>query len=123
MVAGTPPATIMAEDGLMAKAKPFPLTVDTRVDAPSKAMIDDIASGTDRRRRAVGPIGGYYATGGEPDLSVTPLLQEQGVPMDFRIAMGVRHSDQEWKRTLNRLIARQPGCDRQIARGLWRPAA
>jgi len=25
--------------------------------------------------------------------------------MDFRISMGVRHSDQNWKRTLNRLIA------------------
>ena len=25
--------------------------------------------------------------------------------MDFRIAMGVRKTDQDWKRTLNRLIA------------------
>ena len=25
--------------------------------------------------------------------------------MSFRIALGVRHSDQEWKRELNRLIA------------------
>ena len=33
--------------------------------------------------------------------------------MDFRIAMGVRHSDQDWKRKLNRLIAEnQPEIDR-----------
>jgi hypothetical protein len=33
-----------------------------------------------------------------------PLLKEHGAPMAFRITMGVRHSDQAWKRTLNRLI-------------------
>jgi hypothetical protein len=33
--------------------------------------------------------------------------------MDFRIAMGVRQSDQDWKRRLNRLIAEnQPEIDR-----------
>jgi hypothetical protein len=33
--------------------------------------------------------------------------------MDFRIAIGVRPSDQEWKRRLNRLIAEnQPDIDR-----------
>ena len=33
--------------------------------------------------------------------------------MDFRIAMGVRRSDQDWKRKLNRLIAEnQPEIDR-----------
>jgi mxaJ protein len=33
--------------------------------------------------------------------------------MDFRIAMGVRTSDQEWKRKLNRLITEsQPEIDR-----------
>ena len=32
IVAGTPPATVLAADGLMADATPYPLTVDTRVD-------------------------------------------------------------------------------------------
>ena len=36
--------------------------------------------------------------------------------MDFRIAMGVRHSDQEWKRKLNRLIAEnQEAIDKLLA--------
>jgi len=36
--------------------------------------------------------------------------------MDFRIAMGVRRSDQEWKRRLNRLIAEnQAEIDRILA--------
>jgi hypothetical protein len=41
-----------------------------------------------------------------------PLLKEQS-RMDFRIAMGVRHSDQDWKRKLNQLITEnQPEINR-----------
>ena len=104
VVAGTPPATIMAKDGLIGGAKPFPLVVDTRYDAPSKAMIDEIASGEIDAGVLWGPIGGYYAKHATIPLTVIPLTREQGAQMDFRISMGVRHSDQEWKRTLNRLI-------------------
>ena len=50
-----------------------------------------------------------------PHLAVVPLLKEQE-RMDFRIAMGVRRSDQDWKRQLNRLIAEnQPEIDRILA--------
>jgi quinoprotein dehydrogenase-associated probable ABC transporter substrate-binding protein len=109
IVAGTPPATIMAQDGLMAKAKPYPLTVDTRYDAPTKEMVDDLAA--DRIDAGVlwGPIGGYYAKHAGTPLTVVPLLNEHGIPMDFSISLGVRHSDQNWKRTLNRLIAENQG--------------
>jgi hypothetical protein len=37
---------------------------------------------------------------------VVPLVKETGGPrLTYRIAMGVRHTDQEWKRLLNRKIA------------------
>ena len=105
VIARTPPSTLMVRDGLMEHAKPYPLTVDTRVEAPGKSMIDDLLA--DRIDAAVlwGPIAGYYAKHAASPLSVAPLLAEQGEAMDFRISMGVRHSDQNWKRTLNRLIA------------------
>ena len=106
VIAGTPPATVMVERGLMAKAKPYPLTVDTRVDAPAKAMLDDVVSGEIDAGILWGPFAGYYAKHSGTPITVAPLLHEHAdVPMDFRIAMGVRHSDQEWKRKLNRLIA------------------
>jgi quinoprotein dehydrogenase-associated probable ABC transporter substrate-binding protein len=105
LIAGTPPATIMAENGLIGDARPFPLMVDTRYDAPSKAMIDEIVSGAIDAGVLWGPIGGYYARHASTPLTVIPLVHEHGAPMDFRISMGVRHSDQDWKRTLNRLIA------------------
>ncbi|HEX3990150.1 MAG TPA: substrate-binding domain-containing protein [Acetobacteraceae bacterium] len=103
IVAGTPPATILAEQGLMLLAKPYALTVDTRIDAPTQTMVDDIESGTIDIGVLWGPIAGYRAQNANPRLSVVPLLKEHE-RMDFRIALGVRHSDQEWKRKLNRLI-------------------
>jgi len=114
VIAGTPPATLLSADGLMADATPFPLTVDTRYDAPSKAMVDEIAAGKLDGGVLWGPIGGYYAKHAAKPLLVLPLLKEHGTKMDFSISMGVRHSDQNWKRTLNRLIAENQGAINKI---------
>jgi quinoprotein dehydrogenase-associated probable ABC transporter substrate-binding protein len=103
IVAGTPPATVMVEQGLMLQAKSYALTVDTRVESPPRNMINDIASGQIDVGVLWGPIAGYYAQRTTPRLVVVPLLKEPE-RMDFSIAMGVRHSDQDWKRKLNRLI-------------------
>jgi quinoprotein dehydrogenase-associated probable ABC transporter substrate-binding protein len=116
VVARTPPATLMVQAGLMDRAKPYPLTVDTRVDAPGKSMIDDLQAGTIDVAVLWGPIAGYFVKHAETPLSIAPLLAEKGAPMDFRIAMGVRHSDQNWKRTLDKLIHDNQGeIDRILA--------
>jgi quinoprotein dehydrogenase-associated probable ABC transporter substrate-binding protein len=115
IIAGTPPATILAQNGLMALAKPYPLTVDTRVDSPVHEMADDVAAGRIDAGVLWGPMAGYYGQRETPRLTVVPLLKEGG-HMDFRIAMGVRRSDQDWKRTLNRLISEdQPEIDQILA--------
>ena len=112
VVAGTPPATILALDGLMEGAKPYPLTVDTRSTSSPQVMTDDVAAGRIDAGVLWGPMAGYYALRTTPHLTVVPLLKDGG-HMDFRIAMGVRRSDQDWKRKLNKLIAdNQPEIDR-----------
>jgi quinoprotein dehydrogenase-associated probable ABC transporter substrate-binding protein len=112
IVAGTPPATILAADGLMTAAKPYPLTVDTRSTSSPRMMTDDIAAGRIDAGVLWGPMAGYYAQHTTPHLTVVPLLKDGG-HMDFRIAMGVRRTDQDWKRRLNRLIAQnQPEIDK-----------
>ncbi|MBO0903714.1 substrate-binding domain-containing protein [Jiella sonneratiae] len=106
IVAGTPPATYLARAGLMAKAKPYPLVIDTRIDNSAKAMMTDLEKGDIDAAVLWGPMAGYYAKGASEPLSVVPLTHEgKGPAMAFRITMGVRPSDQEWKRTLNRTIA------------------
>ena len=105
VVARTPPSTNMAMNGLLARAKSYPLFVDTRADSSAQAMMDDLARGEIDCGILWGPLAGYYARRADPPLVVVPLLKEKtGPQMTFRIGMGVRPSDQEWKRTLSRLI-------------------
>jgi quinoprotein dehydrogenase-associated probable ABC transporter substrate-binding protein len=105
VVAGTPPATNMAANGLMTNAKPYPLMIDTRVDSSATAMIKDLTSGEIDAAVLWGPMAGYYARQANPPLHVTPLVKETTGPrLVYRIGIGVRPADQNWKRLLNRLI-------------------
>jgi quinoprotein dehydrogenase-associated probable ABC transporter substrate-binding protein len=105
IVAGTPPATNMAANGLMANAKPYPLMIDTRFDSSAEAMINDLTSGEIDAGILWGPMAGFYAKKTSPPLHVTPLVKETTGPrLVYRIGMGVRPADQNWKRLLNRLI-------------------
>ena len=111
IVAGTPPANYMSVNGLMASAKPYPLVIDTRVDSSAAAMIHDLADGKIDAAVLWGPMAGYYAKQMTPPATVVPLVKERGPgpPMAFWIGMGVRYTDQEWKRQLNRMIQQNRG--------------
>ena len=105
VVAGTPPGNNLVANGLMAHAKPYPLVIDTRVDSSASAMMHDLATGEIDAGILWGPMAGYYARRTNPTMSLVPLVKEAtGPPLLYRIAMGVRYSDQEWKRQLNRTI-------------------
>jgi quinoprotein dehydrogenase-associated probable ABC transporter substrate-binding protein len=107
VVAGTPPASILAANGLMAGAKPYQLIVDRRYENPAEEMINDIEAGRIDAGLLWGPIGGYYAKQHGGKVKVVPLLKEKTGPrMSFRITMGVRPTEQEWKRQLNDFIAK-----------------
>ena len=92
-------------NGLMAKAKPYPLVIDTRIDSSAAAMMKDLADGEIDAGILFGPMAGYYAKQASAPTTVVPLTKEKGGPrLDFRTGMGVRFADQDWKRILNRLI-------------------
>ena len=106
VVAGTPPASYLVADGLIQNSKPYPLVVDTRYDSSARAMVNDINSDAIDAGLLWGPLAGYYASHAAPPMKMTLLLREKGGPhLDYRITMGVRPSDQNWKRQLNQLIA------------------
>jgi quinoprotein dehydrogenase-associated probable ABC transporter substrate-binding protein len=110
LIAGTPPGNIMAAEGLMALAKPYPLTVDRRYESPAERMIEDIRSGEVAAGVLWGPIAGYFAAKGGERLVVKPLVKEANATrMAYRITMGVRQSDDQWKRELNAIIAKRQG--------------
>ena len=110
VVAGTPPADIMAREGLIGDARPYKLMVDTRTESPVAQMFADLAGGEIDAAVAWGPMAGWHAQRAEEPIAVTPLTHEEGGPrMVYRITMGVRPSDQEWKRELNRVIRESQG--------------
>jgi quinoprotein dehydrogenase-associated probable ABC transporter substrate-binding protein len=116
IVAGTPPGNNMATNGLMANAKPYPLVVDTRVDSSAEAMMRDLEAGDIDVGVLWGPMAGYYARQARSPMTVVPLVKETTGPrLAYRIAMGVRFADQDWKRLLNRMITEnQPAINKLL---------
>lgn len=109
IIAGTPPANIMARVGLMQLAKPYSLVIDRRFESPAEEMIKDIRSGEIAAGVLWGPIAGYFAQHGGEKLTVEPLGDEGlgSSRLAFRITMGVRNGEDDWKRQLNGIIAKR----------------
>ncbi len=108
IISATPPSDLLIRHGLMAKAKPYALMVDTRFDSPTHEMIDDIESGAVDIGLLWGPIAGYYARSAKDPLVMVPVPNEEGAPrMDYHIAMGVRNNEPEWRRRVNAAIAKR----------------
>jgi quinoprotein dehydrogenase-associated probable ABC transporter substrate-binding protein/PQQ-dependent catabolism-associated CXXCW motif protein len=105
-VARTPPVTLLAQRGLLDQLTPYQLVVDTRYQSPGRQMVEDVASGAIDVGVLWGPIAGYWAKRQSVPLEVTPLVgEDKGVRLDFRISMGMRPNEPEWKRQINQLLA------------------
>jgi quinoprotein dehydrogenase-associated probable ABC transporter substrate-binding protein/PQQ-dependent catabolism-associated CXXCW motif protein len=114
VVAGTPPADLLARAGLFANVRPYQLMVDTRTDQPARDMVADLAAGRIDIALLWGPIAGYWAKRQPVPLALVPLESDprSRLRLDFLISMGIRHGDPEWKHTINAAIrALQPQID------------
>jgi quinoprotein dehydrogenase-associated probable ABC transporter substrate-binding protein len=110
IVAATPPSDLLVRRGLIGNAKPYALIVDTRYEAPARQMVEDIVAGEIDVGFLWGPIAGFYAKHEKLPLTFTALASEPNAPrMDYRIAMGVRANEPEWRRRVNAaILKRQP---------------
>ncbi len=105
VIAGTPPATVLALNALLGNVEPYPLVVDRRHESPAERMVKDLKSGKIDVALLWGPIGGHLAHRSGGDIAVVPLVNEtKGPRMAYRITFGVRRGEIEWKRKLNELI-------------------
>lgn len=110
IIAGSPPATHMARNGLIGNAKGYNLVVDRRYESPAPDMLDDLAAGEIDAAILWGPIGGPLVKEGYPGFKVIPLIHEELPPrLFYRITMGVRQGEKVWQRKLNSLIRRNQG--------------
>lgn len=104
VVAQTPPANLLAYYGL-SNIQPYQLNIDTRADQPARRAIEDVASGATEFTVIWGPIAAYYASLQDTPLTVVPLVNEPGpARLEFRITMGIRSDEPDWRHWLNGFI-------------------
>ena len=106
LIAGTPPTGLLLENGLMEQVASYHLVVDTRVDSPSEQIVKDLLAGKLDVAVLWGPLAGYLNTRHGSRLKVAPLVKDHSHRhrMIYRITMGVRPNEINWKRRLNRFI-------------------
>ena len=108
VVAGTPPVDHLLRLGMITDAKTYDLLVDRRYESPTEDALADLAAGTIDGALLWGPLGGYYAGKAAVPLQVIPLVGETERPaLAFRITMGIRGNEIQWKHTLNDVIRKR----------------
>ncbi len=122
IIAGTPPADHLARHGLIGDARPYPLMVDRRFESPAERMMSDLASGAIDAGILWGPMAGYFAEAADAEMVVTPLLREEAPPrLFYRVTLGIRPGEDEWKRQLNSLLRRNQAEIDEILTGFGVP--
>ncbi|MDZ5645918.1 substrate-binding domain-containing protein [Nitrospirillum sp. BR 11828] len=107
LVAATPPTDLLLRHNLMPRTTSYALTVDTRYESPSRAMLQDLVDRKIDVALLWGPIAGYYIKKEKLPLRAAFLDPEgEGNRLDFRITMGVRANEPEWRRTVDQALRR-----------------
>ena len=108
VIAGTPPATILAENNLLDHVHAYELSVNLQFFAPAQHLVQDLEQKKIDVGILWGPIAGYFAKHSDGKLAIAPLLHESAAaPMAFSIVMGVRNGEDAWRRQLNAAIAHE----------------
>jgi len=102
VIAATPPVDHLEALGLGLNMKSYSLLVDRRFESPGDEMIADLLAGRLDIAILWGPIAGYGAMQHQGTLIKVPLIDEAERPsLAYRITLGLRPNEIEWKRTLN----------------------
>jgi mxaJ protein len=106
----TPPAHALSRRGIVDNIRGYMLYGDYAQDTPSRAIVDDVASGRLDVAVVWGPLAGYFARQRRSELhlqAVSPLTDGPMLPMVFDISMGVRTDDRALRRELDEVLAQQ----------------
>jgi mxaJ protein len=108
VIAGTPPIDHLTELKLLDQIRTYSLIVDRRYSSPADAMVADLTAGEIDVGILWGPTAGFFAKQRPAELALVPLLQEKGRPsLVYRITLGHRANELDWKRTLNTVLRRR----------------
>ncbi|MCJ2128750.1 rare earth element methanol dehydrogenase accessory protein XoxJ [Methylobacterium sp. E-045] len=111
VIGGTPPVNRMGEVGLISSMKayaPYQLDPARKYQTVSAEVVGDLAEKKIDAAILWGPAAGWLAKQSGVAMKVVPLLQEPDRPaLTFRIAMGVRMEENDWKRSLNTILRKR----------------
>ncbi|MCJ2062417.1 substrate-binding domain-containing protein [Methylobacterium sp. J-088] len=111
VIAGTPPVNRMGDLGLVSNMKayaPYQLDPARKHQTVAAEIIAALAAKEIDAAVLWGPAAGWLAKQSGTAMNVVPLLKEpERPPMAYRIAMGVRIGENDWKRTLNGVLRKR----------------
>lgn len=107
IIAATPPTDLLLRHKLLGQTSSYALTTDTRAHNPAQDMLRDLVAGTIDVALVWGPIAAYAIKQEHLPLKAVLIEPEPDSPrLDYRIAMGVRANEPEWRRRINQAIGR-----------------
>lgn len=105
VIAGTPPANLIAQQGLLKQVKPYQLVADTRHHKPAREAISDVASGVTDIAFVWGPLAAFHAREFDTELVLNPMVNENTrTRLTFRVSMAVRYNETDWKHKINSVL-------------------
>lgn len=111
IVAGTPPYDRISQLGLIGQTHSYAAYMfdpQRKHQTPAAEIVADLAANKLDAAILWGPAAGWLAKQSGVAMDVVPLLHEPDrPPMTFRVSMGVRHNENDWKRKLNTVIRKR----------------
>ncbi|HJY77327.1 MAG TPA: substrate-binding domain-containing protein [Burkholderiales bacterium] len=105
VIGQTPPVDWLLKYGLFEQAVPYQIQSGDPDQYPGQIVEKDLVRGTIDVAFVWGPIAGYFgrkAAGAK--VAVVPFLPDPAIQFDFRIAMGVRFGEREWRDRIQQLL-------------------
>lgn len=105
--ANPPPEHALARRGIVDNVRGYSLFGDYTHDAPPAELVRAVAKGDVDVAIVWGPLAGAFAKQSDVPLEVTPIAEaaDDGVPLAFDIAIGVRKPDEALAAELDRALA------------------
>jgi mxaJ protein len=116
--ANTPPAHALARRGIIDNVRGYSVIGDYGKDSPPADIVRAVVDGTVDVAIVWGPLAGGFARQSKTALVVQPIAAgwDNGLPLAFDIAVGVRHADKALAAELDRaLAANRAAIDRILA--------
>ena len=105
LIAGTPPANLVSQMGLLGNMKPYQLVADTRRNKPARDAVLDVANKETDVAFVWGPLAAFHAKETDVDLRLVPLTNENArTRLSFRVSMAVRYNETDWKHQVNGVL-------------------